>query len=394
MGTLYQTPGVYMKTVLEAPTRALRTGVPAFLGYATAGSSVFANLPQQLTFWSQFEPLFGPPLADGYLASAVRGFFENGGRLCYVVRLLNDGQTKPDAALEQGLTALTALHTVDLVCAPDIMCHPTEALRLQQAVLNHCLQMGDRFAILDAVGSSVADPNSSQERQAAITAVLQQREALTGKQGALYFPWVGVSVQGEPTRLVPPCGHVAGVYARSDERSGVYKAPANEVLEGVAKLAVDLKDADQALLNPVGVNCLRAFPGRGIRIWGARTLSREPAWIYVNVLRLFITAGRWIDHNLTDLLFEPHTPDLWARVRRDLTTYFNALFQQGALKGRSAAEAFYVKCDAETNPPEVRDAGKVVTEIGLAPALPAEFVIVRIIHSAGGITIMGATQPA
>ena len=144
--------------------------------------------------------------------------------------------------------------------------------------------------------------------------------------------------------------------------------------------------------NPVGINCLRSFPGRGIRIWGARTLSSIEAWTYINVRRLFLTAGRWIARNMAGLVFEPHDLRLWVRIGRDLSAYFNDLFRRGALKGHSAAEAFYVKCDEDTNPPEVRDAGMVVTEIGLAPVVPNEFVVVRITHGPSGVAIDEPTQ--
>jgi phage tail sheath protein FI len=149
-----------------------------------------------------------------------------------------------------------------------------------------------------------------------------------------------------------------------------------------------LTDALQAALNPIGVNAIRAFPGRGIRVWGARTLSSQAAWTYVSVRRIFLTAIRWIERNLGGVAFEPNDPQLWNRIGRELRVYFTALFRAGALQGRTPAEAFYVKCDAETNPPEVREAGRVVTEIGLAPASPNEFVVVRIIHGVGGV---GAT---
>jgi phage tail sheath protein FI len=134
---------------------------------------------------------------------------------------------------------------------------------------------------------------------------------------------------------------------------------------------------------------LRAFPGRGIRVWGARTLSSDPAWTYVSVRRLFLTACRWIERNMVGAVFEPNDPRLWTRISRELTAYFNDLFRQGALQGRTPQEAFYIKCDAETNPLEIREAGSVITEIGLAPGLPNEFVIVRIIHGASGVTITG-----
>ncbi len=373
----YPTPGVYREDVFLAPAAELRTGVPAFLGQAETGA---VNTPHELTLWPQFGEEFGAPLSDGYLAYAVRGFFENGGQLCYVVRL--DNALPPEEALRQGLAALEPLDTVDLVCAPDIMTNPAQAPALQQEVLDHCDKAGERFAILD----SVPDANPDE--------VLAQRQALRGTNGALYYPWIRVLDGPASTDgFTPPCGHVAGVYARSDRRVGVHKAPANEVLEGVLDLEINLTDAQQGLLNPQGVNCLRAFPGRGIRVWGARTLSGDSIWTYINVRRLFLTAGRWIERNMADAVFEPNEPRLWARISRELSAYFNDLFKRGALKGRTPQEAFYIKCDAETNPPEVREAGMVVTEIGLAPAVPNEFVVVRIVHGASGVTIAGPTRP-
>jgi phage tail sheath protein FI len=252
-------------------------------------------------------------------------------------------------------------------------------------VLEHCDRLGDRLAILDSVPS--AD-------------VVAQARGLGGTNGALYYPWVRAtdgSIGGD--RFVPPCGHVAGVYADTDQRIGVQKAPANEVLNGVLDLEVSLTDAQQCDIAQrgldvgVNVNCLRALPGRGIRVWGARTLSRDPNWTYVNVRRLFLTAGRWIQRNLAGAMFEPNDPGLWARITRELSAYFEDLFRRGALRGLTAQQAFYVKCDAETNPPDRREAGTVVTEIGLAPAAPGEFVVVQIIHSPSAVSIVGPSGP-
>jgi uncharacterized protein len=390
----YPIPGVHREDVFPEPVAELRTGVPAFLGFTESvpkddQGHEQINRPQLLTLWVQFEENFGPPLSAGYLASAVRGFFENAGSLCYVVPLDRTLSTEP--ALRQGLGALVTVDAIDLVCTPDIMRprqpenlppNRDEVRTMQAAVLEHCDKLGDRFALLDAL------PGASPE------AVVQQRRGLSATNGALYYPWVRVPDGPALTSgFVPPCGHVAGLYARSDQRVGVHKAPANEVLQGVLDLEVNLTNAQQAELNLEGVNCLRAFPGRGIRVWGARTLSRDPAWTYINVRRLFLTAGRWIEHNMAGTTFEPNDPRLWARIGRELTAYFVDLFRRGALKGRSPQEAFYVKCDAEINTPAVREAGMVVTEIGLAPSLPYEFVVVRVIQSASGVTIAGSTQP-
>ncbi len=387
----YQMPGVYKKEVFLTPSAGLRTGVPAFLGFANKGA---INTPQMLTLWLQFEEKFGAPPSDGYLAFAVRGFYENDGELCYVVRL--DDTISVEDALRKGLAALTPLDTIDLVCVPDIMwlyqrgelLSGNGVFKMQRAVLRECQILGDRFAILDSLPGADVDDGVKEHPEEL------RRGGLKGTNGALYYPWIRVLDGPVSTGgFIPPCGHVAGVYARSDQHVGVHKAPANEILENVLDLEINVTDAQQQDLNPEGVNCLRAFPGRGIRVWGARTLSNESAWTYVNVRRLFLTAGRWIERNISDAVFEPNDARLWARIRRELTAYFNDLFQRGALKGNTPQQAFYVKCDAETNPPKVRDAGMVVTEIGLAPAIPAEFVVVRIIHGASGVTIDGPTRP-
>ena len=194
--------------------------------------------------------------------------------------------------------------------------------------------------------------------------------------------------------FTPPCGTIAGIIARTDQSIGVHKAPANAILEGVYDLEFSLTNAEQDSLNPMGVNCLRAFPGRGLRVWGARTLATDPAWAYIAVRRLVLTAERWIERNMADLVFEPNDARVWARVSRELTAYLDHLYQQGALQGRAAQEAFYVKCDAETNPPEVRDAGQLITEIGLAPVSPNEFIVVRITHRTSGVSLAGLIQSA
>ena len=366
---IQQAPGLYREDVFPARRAALPTGVPAFLGYTAAGS---INEPVRLTLFSHLAAAFGSPVAGSYLAAAVEGFFLNGGRECLVVRLANGD---PEDALEAGLAVLATRQDLDLVCAPDLLRTAQTldlTLRLQSAILAHCDAQGDRFAILDSVPGS------------APAAVVAQRNGLEGENGALYHPWIRTAGGGG---FVPPCGHVAGVVARCDLRTGVHKAPANEELAGVVDLEAKLTDTDQALLNPEGINALRAFPGRGIRVWGARTLSRQSAWTYISVRRLFLTAARWMELNLADAAFEPHDTRLWNRITRELTTWFEGLFRAGALKGRTAAEAFFVKCDGETNPPEVREAGRVVTVIGLAPSVPNEFVVVRIIHGAGGVGI-------
>lgn len=349
--------------------------------------------PQRFTIWPQFQQTYGDLVAAGFLSYAVRGFFENGGTLCYVQLIAypepSDTANAPSGLAEAfvaGLDSLAPYDDYDLVCVPDLMW--ASAIRtnisliaaLQNGVLAHCAKLGDRMAILDALSGK------------GITAddVQTQRDLLDAEYGALYYPWVRVPGGPEWTDgYVPPCGHVAGIYARVDVRVGVHKAPANEVVEGVLDLADNLSDDDQGPLNDMGINCLRAFPRRGIRVWGARTLSQTTTWRYVSVRRVVLTAARWIAQNLSNVVFEPHTELLWARITRDLTAYLSDLARRGALAGPQGEAAFYVKCDAETNPPETREIGRVVTEIGLRPAAPAEFIVIRIIQGPAGVEIVG-----
>lgn len=377
---LGRAPGIYRRGVFPAPEPRLLTGVPCFLGYARQGP---VNEPVMLMLWSQFAERFGAPLPNGYLAAAVRGFFENDGLLCYVLRL--DDQGQPLSALRAGLETLSALESIDLVCTPDTVgplaaqsptLDPDTIPALQSEVLGHCQRLGDRFAILDAVLT------------AETTAVTQQRAKLRGDYGALYHPWLLVEMGDGERGYVPPCGHVAGVYSRCDQQVGAHKAPANALVAGTLDVRSNITGSEQSLLNDHGVNGIRSFPGRGIRVWGARTLSRDPAWTYVNVRRLFMTVARWLERFMTELIFSTNDVSLWVRIMREVTAYLEDLFHQGALKGRTPEEAFFVKCDGETNPQDVRDAGMVVTDIGLAAAVPGEFIVMRIVHGDGGVSLV------
>jgi len=202
---------------------------------------------------------------------------------------------------------------------------------------------------------------------------------------ALYYPWIQVDdpVTSRPIYM-PPSGHIAGIWARNDNTRGVHKAPANEVVQGALGLAYGVTKGEQDTLNPDGVNCIRAFPGRGIRVWGARTLSSNPSWRYINVRRLFNMVEKSIEAGTQWVVFEPNDPFLWFRVQRDVSSFLTTLWSAGALFGASPAQAYYVKCDEELNPPESRDLGRLIIEIGLCPVKPAEFVIFRISQWAGG----------
>ncbi len=380
-------PGVYYQEIHQPePPKDLRTGVPGFIGFADQSHTAIerCGIARMFSNWSEFVQ-FANEVWDSpnkrYLYHAIKGYFENLGDLCWVVVMAISSQTEMMTELARGLNLLDTTDSADLVCAPGIMqsvpdnqaVSEDDVLNMQSMILEHCAKQGDQFAILDALpGSDLSE-------------VLEQRSRLSGANGALYYPWIS-TLEAESESFLPPCGHIAGIYARSDRQAGVQKAPANEILEGVYNLEVNVNDSQQGRLNPVGINCIRSFPGRGIRIWGARTLSSDSNWSYVNVRRLFITIGRWISRNLTDKTFEPNNPQLWTAIERDLNAYFSELHQTGAFQGETPEQSFYVKCDEETNPPESRDLGRVVTEIGLSPSVPNEFIIVRIIHSAEGIT--------
>ena len=205
------------------------------------------------------------------------------------------------------------------------------------------------------------------------------------KMAALYYPWI--EVMDPLTRrpmAIPPSGHIAGVWARVDQQRGVHKAPANEVVMGANGLAFQVTHSEQGSLNKNGINCIRAFPGRGIRIWGARTLSSDPEWRYINVRRLFNFVSESIITGTQWSVFEPNDPFLWTSLSISVSNFLRNVWRSGALFGATPGEAFYVKCDAETNPPEVVEAGRVICEIGIAPVKPAEFVIFRLSQFTGG----------
>ncbi|MEV4319582.1 phage tail sheath subtilisin-like domain-containing protein [Actinocrispum sp. NPDC049592] len=285
------------------------------------------------------------------------------------------GASDYDAALAR----LAKVDDVSLVCAPDAAAAPA----IQQLVLAHCEKLQDRFAIFDCAEN--ADP-----LDAGPTGVLAHRAALGSDRGyaALYYPWIQIAdPAGEGTLMVPPSGHVAGVFARSDAVRGVHKAPANEPITGALGLRRLLDDVEQGELNIEGVNVLRVFGGGGRPVvWGARTTApaHETAWRYVSVRRLFLFIEESIQEGLRWAVFEPNDLSLRKRLERTVTEFLSRVWGSGALFGASTAEAFYVKIDNENNPPAIRELGQIVVEIGVAPVRPAEFIVVRIGMTQGG----------
>ncbi len=376
MATSYLSPGVYVEEVDRGtkPLEMVGTSTAAFIGEANIGP---VNEPIFCTNWSQFTKHFGDFNNSEYLAHAVYGFFNNGGGRCFILNVgSNEDQSdskKPSskAALyigtdngpgtRTGLKAFEDIDDVNIVCAPG----QTDPA-IQDAVLSHCENMRYRFAILDS-------PETIEK--GGVDKLPKPRDS---KYGAYYFPWVEVYDPIRGNIYMPPSGYMAGVYARSDGERGVHKAPANEMVRGALGLKYNITRGEQDILNPKGINCIREFPNRGIRVWGARTISSDPSWRYINVRRLFNMVEQSIELGTQWVVFEPNDHRLWKRITRDISAFLLRLWRQGALFGQTPEEAFYVKCDEETNPPEVIDAGQLIVEIGMCPVKPAEFVIFRI----------------
>jgi uncharacterized protein len=282
-----------------------------------------------------------------------------------------------------GFAGLEAVDEITMLAVPDLMAVYEQGIidlegvqAVQLAMIAHCELMGDRVAILDAPPGL----NSQQIKEWRV-----DKAGYDSKYATLYWPWIKVfdPLSGQ-AKFVPPGGHMAGIWARSDDSRGVHKAPANEVVRGVIALELQVTKGEHDLLNPNGINVIRSFPGRGIRVWGARTLSSDPAWRYLNVRRLFNYVEESVLEGTQWVVFEPNDMALWERVKRTVGAFLLGVWRQGALFGATPQEAFYVKCDAETNPPDVIDRGQLVVEVGIAPVKPAEFVIFRIAQFSGG----------
>ena len=286
--------------------------------------------------------------------------------------------TKPDfvgdlagaRTVLQGLTALTLdpYRDVSLVHAP----YPvSDQVNINLEIINHCELNRFRFAVVDC------DPNTSD------VAKLDPRTTIADTEyAAFYYPWVWISdPQSGARKLVPPSGYALGVYARVDSTRGVYKAPANETPMGVVQLEFDINDGKQGQLNPRGVNCYRSFAGRGILIWGARTLSSNTLWKYISVRRLFIFLERSIYEGTQWVVFEPNDQKLWARVKDSIRLFLRTQWRAGALMGTKEEDAFFITCDRTTMTQDDILNGRLICEIGIAPTRPAEFVIFRIFQN-------------
>jgi hypothetical protein len=325
--------------------------------------------------------------------SAVNGFYDNGGGKSYVYLM---GSQSLSISIREDQENKVGLYAFDDVEDMAIMAAPGLSFNQQRELLEHCETRKDRFAVLD--GPIVSDGS-------------MDIPASAKGYGAMYVPWFKITkpswFRGEqeievtgPNRrklikteknemFIPPSGHICGIMARVDTERGVHKAPANEVVMGITGISQSINRIEQGQYNERGINVVREFKDRGIRVWGARTLATksDPSWKYINVRRLFIMIEQSILLGSQWAVFEPNDQTLWKKLTRDVRAYLMRVWRSGALFGATAEEAFYVKCDTETNPRYLIDAGQVNVQIGICPVKPAEFVIFSIGQWDGGALI-------
>ena len=412
-------PGVFVEELGTSPTpiEGVPTGTCAFVGPTRKGR--VGVPPKLLTSFAEFTRTFGG-LDDlrfagdatgvrrcNYLAHSVQAFFNNGGTRLYVVRVMcgmrrGGANAVPDATdyareYAAAFAKLEGLADVSVVAAPGYSSWATMGdgavyRAIQAALVQHVQDpLRYRMAVLDA------PPGASPQQ------MLELRSLVDSSRASLYYPWVVVAnPQGLPINpqvvptnplatmqpaeiALPPSGFICGIYARNDAERGVHQAPANMQVRGALRFERDINAQEQDLLNPIGVNCLRAFPGKGLLVWGARTASTDPEWKYVNVRRYFNYLGASIERGIQWTVFEPNGESLWARVRDILTHFLHNEWAAGAIMGNKPELAYFVRCDRTSMTQHDIDSGRLVCVIGVAPIRPAEYVIIRIgAWTAGG----------
>ena len=362
-----------------------------------AADAVFEALKTDDFLKQEFRDFLSLPSVFNFVA-AIDGFYANGGGKCYVYLMGmqdTDGSLSENQADKLGLFAFDDVDDIALMAAPGTASHQ------QREMLEYCEIRKDKFAVLD--GPLVSDG-------------AMDIHASAKGYGAVYVPWFKVtkpswfagtqdiSITGPNRRklikvrredgeakevYVPPSGHLCGIIARVDTERGVHKAPANELVMGITGLSQNINRLEQAQYNDRGINVVREFKDRGIRVWGARTLATksDPSWKYINVRRLFIMIEQSIMLGSQWAVFEPNDETLWKKITRDTRAYLMRVWRSGALFGATPEEAFYVKCDHETNPRYLIDAGQVNVQVGISPVKPAEFVVFNIGQWDGGSLI-------
>ncbi|MBM7488808.1 phage tail sheath protein FI [Micromonospora luteifusca] len=403
----YFSPGIYVEEVPSGarPIGPASTSIAAFVGVAPDRSAQLGKAVP-VNNWTEFLRLFagGERVESTPLARAVFGFLDNGGARCWVVNVGEGGAITGTGQRRGGLQLLEAVDEISIIAAPgfhDVVSHEAllsmaERTRTMVAICDPAPDIDDIAALTRVATPSSGKPPKPAEGTGASGGTAgpggsggHEGAAYRPRQsefGAFYYPWLRVRdpISGE-LELTPPSGHLAGIWARTDALRGVHKAPANEPVRGAVDLGYLVTRPEHDVLNPKGVNVIRYFAGEGIRVWGARTLAAEASeWRYLNVRRLSIAIEQAIANGTRWMVFEPNDFTLWRSIRRDIGAFLTRVWRDGALLGRSPEEAFFVKCDEETNPADVRDAGMVIAHIGIAVVKPAEFVVFKLSQWAGG----------
>ncbi|MFN8073818.1 MAG: phage tail sheath subtilisin-like domain-containing protein [Kineosporiaceae bacterium] len=416
---LYLTPGVYVEEMpaTTRPIEGVGTSTLAVVGSVTSAEAP-VGVPVAVGNWAQYLRTFKPTGPSTPLTLAVFGFFANGGQRVYVLNV-GEGGTLAGTTRRPGLSALEEIDEIAIVAAPGYT-----DVASYEALISHCESLRDRVAILDApaevsdimaltrVATASSGRRGSSSSSSSASSAAGHDDAADGDASSsssgpsapsgpsspaalaprptswasYYFPWIVVvdPVTGEQVQA-PPSGHVAGIWARTDATRGVHKAPANEPVRGAIDLTYRLTAAEHGELNTGGVNAIRFSTTDGIKVLGARTLAGSSSeWRYLNVRRLFAMIEESILQSTGWIVFEPNDRTLWNMIRRDISAFLTRLWRTGALMGRTPAEAFFVKCDDETNPQEEIDAGVVTAVIGIAPVKPAEFIVFKVSQFAGG----------
>jgi uncharacterized protein len=397
----HKTPGVYIEEAPSGarPIQAVGTRTAGFIGRAPLDDA-YRNTAVSINSWREFQlhfltrpyppatrysppaappsPLVPPPPGT-HLSHAVYGFFLNGGSRCYVVN------TGSQSDLSSGLNELAKIDEIAIVAAPGFTNKAA-----YDSIRDHCDLLRDRVGILDGPAELGDEELRLLGGEQAGGTTWRMPDPSQFGNLALYVPWLTVSNPDggpnavPPTISVPPSGHIAGIWARTDAARGVHKAPANETVLGALGLQRSITSQEQGPLNTNGVNCLRNFPGQGILVWGARTLSDDSDFRYVNVRRLANMLVESIAEGTRWAVFEPNDQPLWQAIRRDISNFLLDFWRDGALMGSTPEKAFFVRCDETTNTTQSINEGQVVILIGFAPLRPAEFIIISIIQSASG----------
>ncbi len=362
-----KTPGVYVDEVSSGshPIAGVATSITAFIGATRRGA---LKKPVRVASFAEFETRFGglaPGLETGY---AVKQFFDNGGTTAWVVRVAKNATARQLVARIQ---ALNAVDLFNLLVLPGV-----SDADVVTAAADYC-QQRRAFLFVDAPAAAKSPAQMAQ----VVTSGAMPKSSFA----AVYYPWLKIAdpLQRGQTRVVAPSGTIAGVIAQNDATRGVWKAPANVGMQGVQGLDHDVTETDSRLLTPLGVNCLRSFAGRGLLVWGARTLAGADAadadWKYIPVRRLALFIEESIDRGTKWAVFEPNAEPLWLKLRDSVENFLTGLWREGALQGSKPEAAFFVNCGLGTTmTQEDVDAGRLTIVIGLAVVHPAEFIIIRI----------------